>query len=178
MLARRVRLHGSIACCWLCGTHADFCCLLLAGSLARLVSELIYIPVYDLALPEDGVLAVLELVVSTHAQEDQIVGNIISYVSNILDELQVRFDAAREQRRRSARFMVFARAKAGYASISCREPCLAARTRALRDALMLHMHALPVHEAALPAAQSAVHRITPPQPACLLSCARCCQCGA
>ena len=72
------------------GTHADFCCLPLAGSLARLVSELIYIPVYDLALPEDGVLAVLELVVSTHAQEDQIVGNVISYVSNILDELQVR----------------------------------------------------------------------------------------
>lgn len=32
----------------------------------------------------------LELIVATQAQEDQIVGNVISYVSNILDELQVR----------------------------------------------------------------------------------------
>ena len=60
-----------------------------AGTLARLVSELIYIPIYDVALPEDGVQAVLELVVSADAEENQIVGNVISYVSNILDELQV-----------------------------------------------------------------------------------------
>ncbi|KAK9846372.1 hypothetical protein WJX81_002535 [Elliptochloris bilobata] len=61
----------------------------LDSSLARLVSELIYIPIYDVALPKDGVQAVLELVVAADAQENQIVGNVISYVSNILDELQL-----------------------------------------------------------------------------------------
>ena len=78
---------------WLC--RRSFCLSVRssetsrAGTLARLVSELIYIPIYDVALPEDGVQAVLELVVSADAEENQIVGNVISYVSNILDELQV-----------------------------------------------------------------------------------------
>lgn len=82
-IVTRAGLHGAV-CSSVRSTEMS-----RAGTLARLVSELIYIPIYDVALPEDGVQAVLELVVSADAEENQIVGNVISYVSNILDELQV-----------------------------------------------------------------------------------------
>lgn len=55
----------------------------------RSVSELVYIPIYDAATPDDGVIAVLEVVISSTAVEAMLVANLISFVGDLLDQLQL-----------------------------------------------------------------------------------------
>ena len=64
-------------------------CLFRAGSASGSVSELVYIPIYDLATPDAGVRAVLEVIVSSTAT-DVMVPNVISLVGMLLEELKVR----------------------------------------------------------------------------------------
>ncbi|KAK9820507.1 hypothetical protein WJX72_011094 [[Myrmecia] bisecta] len=61
----------------------------LQGEAFANIAELIYVPVYALAAPQQGVVAVLEVVVSAKAQEAMVVANVISYLSNLLTDMEL-----------------------------------------------------------------------------------------
>jgi hypothetical protein len=66
-------------------------CNRLGGGLARHIGEIVYVPVYD-ATPGSaakGVVAVVELMMSSHGSDVMVVANIISTVSAIMESLQL-----------------------------------------------------------------------------------------
>ena len=56
------------------------------------MSELAYIPVYDLRNPDVGVVACLEVMMSTFATQ-ALVANVISHTCDLLTQFQVRTQA-------------------------------------------------------------------------------------
>lgn len=68
----------------------------LSTALLRDIAEIIYIPIYDAdATVSGGVLAVLELMVSTGSRDPQVVANTIHCVARILDELRLHLSGSR-----------------------------------------------------------------------------------
>ena len=57
----------------------------------RSVAEVVYIPIYVAGAPENGVQAVMEIMVSSNAWEAMVVANLISFVSSMLTELKVLY---------------------------------------------------------------------------------------
>jgi hypothetical protein len=54
------------------------------------ISILLYMPIYDMAAPNEGVFAILEVVVSAVAVDDM-VASVISTTSDILSRFQVGY---------------------------------------------------------------------------------------
>lgn len=68
----------------------------LSSSLLRDIAEIIYIPIYDAdATVSGGVLAVLELMISSGARDPQVVANTIHCVARILDALRLHLSGSR-----------------------------------------------------------------------------------
>lgn len=61
----------------------------LQGDLADRVAEALYLPVFDLSRPEEGPLAVLEALLSTHAADSMLVANLMSFMGSQLSALQL-----------------------------------------------------------------------------------------
>uniref|UniRef100_A0A1D2A7P9 Uncharacterized protein n=1 Tax=Auxenochlorella protothecoides TaxID=3075 RepID=A0A1D2A7P9_AUXPR len=67
----------------------------LKGALLESIAEIIYIPIYDTAATvSGGVLAVLELMVSSDAHDPQVVANTIACVARILDSLALHLSSS------------------------------------------------------------------------------------
>lgn len=68
---------------------------LTPGALLESIAEIIYIPIYDTAATvSGGVLAVLELMVSSDAHDPQVVANTIACVARILDSLALHLSSS------------------------------------------------------------------------------------
>jgi hypothetical protein len=66
------------------------CC---ADALSERAGEITYIPVYDCTGSAQGIVAVLELVVSRRSDDVMVVANVISCVAELMGALQVRSSA-------------------------------------------------------------------------------------
>lgn len=54
------------------------------------ISEVVYIPVYDQEKLEDGVFAVIEVMLSNETSENMAVANLITYASRFMEDVLVR----------------------------------------------------------------------------------------
>lgn len=62
----------------------------IADSVADLVGEVVYVPVYCTSRPHVGPVAVLEAVLSAHATDAMLVANFISIAGTALSAMKVR----------------------------------------------------------------------------------------
>lgn len=95
-ITQTVGSSKSLTKCW--ASFRTCCCRqqffrrilpVLAGESLDAVAEVVYIPIYVKSAPEAGVQAVVEVVISSSTREAMVVANLISFVSDTLNDLKV-----------------------------------------------------------------------------------------
>ena len=63
---------------------------MLAPAGTQSVGEVVYIPVFDQAVPSNEVQAVIEVMLAKNARDHMAVANVISFIGSFLGQLQVQ----------------------------------------------------------------------------------------